>query len=370
MSSSVYLICGNDEYLVSQKAKDLVKSLVDPNNPDFGLDVVEANVTNADGVQDAVNRCIGALREIGLFGGRKVVWLQNATFFGDSQAGKSELAKQKVEELTEVIKSGLADDVFLVVTAEKADKRRAFYKACDSAGEVHEFVISDKAYQSEKDAKARIMQAMKSSRLKMNDMAVEAFLNKVGTDTRQIFNEMDKLSVYVGQGNEATAMDVNDICSSSRTAIGWDFSDAVGSRNLAKSLKILRQLLFQGESYMMLITMLQSRVRDLIIYREALDQRWLRSSGSGYRAQVKWGDVSPSAESVFEDCFARDPRKTHPFRVKVLAGQASKFTMKELIRMQELITQTQESMVSSAVPPSTRLELLLSSMMKGQGAKG
>lgn len=362
--TSVYLVFGNDEYLVSRKARELVKTLVDPNNPEFGLEIVDANVTNADDVQNAVNRCIGQLREIGLFGGRKVVWLKDATFFSEGQAGNSDLARQKVEDLAGVIKKGIPADVFLVITSGSVDKRRAFYKACDSAGEVHEFSVSDKAWEVEKGAKTRILEAVKRSGLKMNDLAVEAFLSRVGTDTRQIYNEIEKLIMYAGEGNEVTAADVNEICCASRTAIGWDFADAVGNRDLPRSLKILRQLLFQGESYIGLIAMLQSRVRDLIIYREALDQRWLRISGSGFRAQATWSDVSPAAESLFNNCFAKDPRKTHSFRLKILATQAGKYTMSELVRMQDLITRTQESMISSAVPASTRLELLLSDILK------
>ncbi len=363
-NSSLYLIYGNDEYLVSAKAKQIVAGLVPEAERALKLDVVDGAVDGADGVNTAVNQCLSALQSLGLFCEERIVWLQNASFFADTRTGKSAAAQESVARLAAQIKAGLPSGQVLVVTTGAIDKRRAFFKACKAAGELHEFSIPEKSYQADRVAAERLDKLLVKSGLQMDSRAKVTFLEKVGVDTRQLVNEVEKLSVFAGDRKRIDVDDVRAIVSSSREALAWDLADAFGKRELSRALAILRQLVFQKENVMGLVIGLENRIRELLVYREALEKGWLvKSSGYGGRSSLAWGDVPPQVDQIFADYMGRDPRKIHPFRVSLLAEQARKFSSKRLKYSLQQVTEAHAKLVSSRVPAEMTLELLLIRML-------
>jgi hypothetical protein len=110
---------------------------------------------------------------------------------------------------------------------------------------------------------------------------------------------------------------------------------------------------------------LESRIRELMIYREALDKGWLRQAGGhrGGRADVEWGPVPPEVDVMMSKHLGTDPRGTHPYRAKLLAQQAMGFSMRELRQNHRRILATYEDLVSSAMPPRMAIEVLLMRML-------
>ena len=210
------------------------------------------------------------------------------------------------------------------------------------------------------------MATFREAGLSIRSDALEEFLERTGTDTRQIVQEVEKVALYVGDRKDVTAKDVRAIVSSSREAIAWDLADAVGSRDLIAALKTLRQLLFQGENPMSIMYGLESRVRDLMLFREGMDRRWLRVSGEEPWLKAEW-TKSPEVDAVMET-FAKDPRAVNPFRAGKLVAQAKNFSLKQLHQWQDLIVETHEAFVSASTPKELLLEFLLIKLMGGKRA--
>lgn len=354
---AVHLVFGEDEYLVSTNAKELVDRLCPKADQAFGLEIVEARVDLVADAVAAIGRCLDGLRTLGFLGGRKVVWLRDATFLGSGVIGESADVKTRLDDLVKLVKAGLPQGQILVVSALKVDGRSAFFKACQSAGNVRKFELPDKSYQLEQQARGTAGDAFRKIGLNIGPDALEEFLDKTGTDTRQIVQEVEKLSVYLGDRKSVQVADVQDIVSSSREAIPWDLADAVGSRDLAGTLKVLRQLLFQGENEVGLIISLENRFRDLLMYREALDRKWLRIKGSDRWKELEW--VGSAEVEAFATSLPKDPRSTHPFRAMRLIEQAQKFTARELRRCQAMTLSAHETIVSSTSAKELMLEFLL-----------
>lgn len=366
---SVYLIYGDDDYLVGDKAGKLVKELVPAGDSSFGLDVVDGAAATVEEALNAVGECIAAMQSMGLFSADKLVWFKNVNFLSDTRTGKSEAVKSELSRLADMIKAGLPPGVKLVITAEKADKRKAFYKACKSAGELHEFNLPDVSRKDgARSAGAMLDSVLVENGIKLKGGARGLFLAKVGGNTRHMVNEAEKLALYVGKGGVATVDHVQAIVSASTEAAAWDLEDAFGKRKLTEALNIMRQLLFQKESPIRLVVGLEGRIRDLMLYRDALDRGWIERS-SGWTA-FKWGDVGAEADELFGDCFERDPRKIHPFRVGLLAEQAIGFSRKRLQYCLEKVTEAHATLVSSRVPQEMVLELLLVRMLVGIKRRG
>ena len=363
MSPCVYLMYGEDEYLVSAKAQEIVNVLVPAADRALGLEVIDGMADTVDGAVRALSECIEALQTVGLCGNRKAVWLRDVNFFTDNAIGVSEAVKSRVGDLTSALKAGLLPQHVLIVTSSRIDKRSAFYKTCKERGEVDEFSIPDKGYLAERQAAKRVGETLSRSGLRMKEGAFDAFLEKVGTDTRQIVNEIEKLDVFTGERKVIQLSDVETVTSSSRNALTWDLADAVGRRDLGRALEVLRQLMFQKESSIGLIIGLENRIRDLTVYREALDKGWLSMAERSRGSILKWEAVPAEVDCRFSEEFNRDPRTIHPYRAARLAEQANLFSMRQLSECRQLVMDAHVKLVSSSVPQLLTLELLLIRML-------
>ena len=356
MSATVHLIFGKDEYLVSARAREIVDGLIPADEQTLGVEVIDGRGDTIDAAVSALNSCREALKTISFFGSSKVIWFRDVTFLTDTTVGRSEVVKEKVNDLASIIKEGPLPGQTLVITAAQVDKRYAFFKACKAGGEICEFAIPEKGYLMERQAAERLGQCLAEAGLKMPGDIRNAFLERVGTDTRQMANELEKLAVFMGDRKDVLLADIDAVTSSSRDSLAWDLADAVGKREPGRALEVLRRLLFQKESAIGLIMVMESRVRELMIYREAVDRGWLKR---GRGSAMEWGEVPPEMDTVYKDDFARDPRSTHPFRAGLLAGQARLFSMRELKVFLMALVEAHTRLVTSSVPPAMILELLL-----------
>ena len=353
MAASVFLIYGDDEYRVSEKARQVVDALVPVEDRAFGLEIIEGRCDTAAEAEEALNRTLEAIRTVGFLSSRKTVWLRDANFLADGNVARSDLVKSRLAVLVEEIKSGLSSGHTFVLTSPKVDGRSSLAKVCGRMGEAHELSIPDKGYLAEKMAVKTLGENLQKMGLDMPQEARDVFLAKVGTDTRQLINELDKLCAYLGDRRRAELEDVEAITSSSRGALAWDLADAFGKRQLPQALVVLRRLLFRKESPVGLIMAIESRIRDLMVYREALDQGWLRAGRN-----VRW-TVPPEVDDLLSNAFDRDPRAAHPFRAGLLASQAQGFSMPHLKRCHRAVREAHKKLVSRSVPRDLVLEILL-----------
>jgi hypothetical protein len=109
------------------------------------------------------------------------------------------------------------------------------------------------------------------------------------------------------------------------------------------------------------LRMLQSRVRDLMVFNEAVAEGWITAGGRG---SVSWHNVPPAVETLFTDVYKSDPRKLHPYRASVLLEQARRFSRGELLLCQHLLTEASERAVTTSTPPAILLELLLVRLLR------
>lgn len=354
--SAVCLVFGDDEYVVSTKVRQIVEQLCPPEDQALGLEIVEGQVDTVAEAVTAVAQCLEGLQTVGFFGGRKVVWLRNAHFFSDTVIGRTQDVKGRLEKLTAEIKRGLADGQYLVVSSPKVDKRSAFYKACKAAGTVLEYETPAKSYQAEQQARERAQTLLGRAGLSMDERLVQYFVERTGTDTRQIVQEVEKLSLYLGKG-PVRREDVDAVVSLSREAIRWSFADAVGQRDLPGALFVLRQLLSQKESPIGLVMALENRFRELMVLRVCMDRNWMQLKASGNWATVEWG--GDGEMDALLGGLPKDPRELNPYRAAMLAKQARNFGQTEIARAQARILQAHETLVSSGLPKDLLLEILV-----------
>ncbi|MFC1468081.1 DNA polymerase III subunit delta [Verrucomicrobiota bacterium] len=354
--AQVHLVFGEDDFLAHQAAEKIVNALCPPEEQALGMETLEGDSANSDEAINCIKRCIGALRTIGFFGGRKVVWLRGVTFLGSGFRASEEL-KEVIAQLKDEVANGLGPDQFLIISATKIDKRGAFYKACNKAGAVQEFAIPERDYQARPLAEEKARTLLTEKGIRMDGQTMERFLGKTGFDTRSIAQEVEKLSLYLGDRDSVTPEDVAMIVSASKDSATWDLVDAVAERNLPLALQVLNQLLFQGDNAVAMIIAIENRFRELALFRDCIDCRVLSVDAYGRRVNLKWSE-NPKVDQLLSG-MTPVPRSIHSFRAGLLAGQAKKYAAAELNERLDWLLETHRQLVTTGLSGGVLLEILI-----------
>lgn len=357
----VCLIIGEDEFSATTAAREKIDRFIPPADQTLGLEIIDGQADSMDQALACLRRCLEAIRTIGFLGGRKVIWLRGVDFLSDPHIGRSKEVQETLQILADTMAGGIPEGHLLIITALKVDARTSFYKTCVAQGELIEFDLAEKPWQRDRGAITFTMHAFKDAGLQAGNETIESFVQKVGTDTRQIMQETAKLATYLGGRREVQAADIETITSTSRDLFAWDLADAVGMRDLPRSLTVLRQLLFQREEPIGLISGLEGRFRHLLIFREALDNRWITAHPMGHaNFKLVFADLPEAlAEQLKQALASEKGTPLHPFVTGKLAGQATLFTRPEIDQRRDWILASRRQLVSSAVPGSLIIEYLV-----------
>ncbi len=349
----VFLINGEDELSVASKARELIRRIIPPEQEMLGLETINAR---ADTVAEAIaflTQCRASVQTLGFLGKRKVTWLRNANFLDQSIIGKSKDVHEHLKYLAAIIQAGLPAEHVLVISAPLVDAKSKFYQACKTTGTVIG-LDTGKPWQRDKSAYKFIVSLFQKIGLTASPDVITAFLRKTGTDSRQLQQEAEKLSIYLGDKRTAQLKDIETVVSPARELFTWDLDDAVANRDLAAALRILRQLLFQKEAPIRLIFGLESRFRSLLVLREGLDRGWVRMTDRG----MLKGAITPEQEQLFFQAL-NDNRLKNPYIAGIRIRQAAAYTIEALDQCRRWILETRRHLVSSSLPAAWLMDMLI-----------
>lgn len=352
---SLYLIFGNDDYAVRQAVDKTINDL--HQSRDVELERIDGNADSVSEAETAINKCIAALASMGLFASAQTIWLKDASFLADNRTGNSETVKSALDRLADVIKKGLPPDTDLIISAPAIDKRRSFFKACQTAGKLTE-CKQPEGNKGIGERIARLEQLIKDAGVSMNQEAKAAFIAKTSADTHTLVNEFNKLVLSIEQRTTITLEDVNSMVSVSAETAFWGLATAVADQNLALATQTLHQLIFQRQNMVGLMFNLEKNLRDLVLLKDAMDHGWLSIQGR----RLEWS-LPPEIEENYAKDLMSDPRKGNPYALSIKAQQAKAFSRKRLLHCLNQAVLAHEKMVSSRVPPELIMEVMLVRML-------
>ncbi len=373
MEKNHYLIYGDDEFRVGEKARALVDEYCPPADQTFGLEIIEARaVTESEAVAFLMN-ALEAIKTTSLLGGRKVVWLRDVNFWtasfnfsnaADETDSAPSTARQKLtfkqaeKAFFAALKAGWPEEHVMVISVPDLDGRLGLLKACKSVGTCVECKQpSTKTRASTESLQEGIQKMWAELGLQpASHQILPEFIERVGSDTRALWQESQKLDQYLGsERRKVEATDIQAVVCRFGETIAWDLSDYIGKRQPAEAIQTLRQLLFQGEAAIKLMVQLEGRFRELIVLRDCMRRGWLKLTGGGNYRKPQWAEGEPAMDEILSQ-LPRDPRKLHPFRAFKLAEQAEKYTLVDLMRAHQDLTALHEQMISESVDPHLLLE--------------
>lgn len=361
-AQSLYLIYGDDDYLVDQEARRILADIVPKGGTEYGLEVIDGGASNQAEAATIFGKLFEALQSQSFFATEKVVWLKNTNLLGASVTASAAGTSDFLSSLEANLKKGLATGISLVITATDVDGRKGIVKTIQKLGQTVAFKIDPyKQQENEAQAVAFAITTAKELGKKMEDGVDHLIVEMAAGDARTIRSELEKLTSYVGDLNVITEQDVRAIGSWRPGGVVWDLPDAIGNRNLSRALEILDDLFFIGESPIALLFAVISRVRLLLLLSVLAEKKLLRLGGdySSFKSQL---DRLPSwiSETLPKDK-KLNPLASHPFVLWKAAAGASRYTRKELQSGLETLLACNESMVSSG---GDSQELLKEALLK------
>jgi len=351
--------------LSAKKAADAcVERLCPEENRDFGLEILEPEgpSPNAEASAALLRSVLGAVLTPPFLGGTKTVYLKRAPFFDPlSDPGRFADVKAVVEKLSDLVKKGLPEGVDLVVWATKVNKSTAFYKACQKHGEARGFETPEYARDARENFYPALDEAIRKEGLKFPPAAKESFVGRTGFSLRQALGELEKLSLYLGDRREVTVEDVQRMVAPSRESKPWDFADAYCSGRVDEALLAMRRLLAQKESPVAMLSILETKLRDMALFRDAINRGWCEVGGSSEWPRLSWRSPLPDEAEAALSALASDPRKLMPpFRAAKTASQANRFPAGRWFRWLNAAAETHAAMTGdSALAPEILLELFV-----------
>jgi len=183
--------------------------------------------------------------------------------------GIDKLSPSHTKSLEPVVEQG-AETSLLVMVGAKIDMRRKLFAQLASKGQAVEFKVpyDDKLPQA-------IGGIAKDKGMEIQPEAIDLLGMYMGPrQLQEIAHELDKLSIYAGEGNLIESRHVNETSGSGRNTSIFDFTDAVGSSDAPRAQRLLHDLLEQGEAPARILPML-SRHLQLLLRTQQLEQQRL-----------------------------------------------------------------------------------------------
>lgn len=221
--ANVYLLYGDERYLVNRYRDRLINALI---SKDDTLNFMKFAGKGMD-----TSELIGFCSELPFFAERRVALVENSGLFKSSN---EELAKslEKIEE-TSVI----------VFVEMEVDTRYKLFKAVDKLGEALKFTTPD-----EKLLVAWVRSMFREENIEIVDAAVYRIIEAANMDMNNIRNEADKLISYAADKKRVDIQDVDLLCNQSMESKVFQMADCIIAGQKEKACRLYHDLIDNKEA--------------------------------------------------------------------------------------------------------------------------
>ncbi len=235
----VYLLYGEERYLIRQYRDKLKNALADPDDT--------MNFTSFEGDDINVREIIDLAETLPFFAERRVILIEDSKLF---KKGGDELGDY-MEELPEF--------TYFIFVEEEIDKRSKLYKAVHKCGNAIEFgTQTDETLM--KWVGGRISREGKN----ITQAAYQSFIAKTGTDMQNIEKELEKLICYTMDKDVIEPEDVEAITTEQLSNKVFEMVDAIASHRQKQAMDLYYDLLALKEAPMRILFLITRQFQILL----------------------------------------------------------------------------------------------------------
>lgn len=242
----VFLYWGNDEFAIAQAVAQLRQQVLDPNWASFNYDKIDPDTPDAvrQGLNQAMTPPFGA--------GKRLVWMADTPI-------TQRCSEDLLRELERTLPTLPDSTVLLLTTGSKPDARLKSTKLLQTQAEIREF-SQIPPWKADLLIK-QVRQVAQDVGVKLTPKAAELLAEAVGNDTRQLYTELEKLRLYLGdrtQGVDEAAIAAL-VTTSTQNAI--KLATAIRQAQVADALELVADLLRHNEPALRIVSTLVGQFR-------------------------------------------------------------------------------------------------------------
>ncbi|MBE0475550.1 MAG: DNA polymerase III subunit delta [Coriobacteriia bacterium] len=261
----VYLIHGSEELLLERAVARLRERLARVADLDFNFD-------HFDGAQASADEIVAAANTLPFMSERRLVVVRDV----------DKMPAEEQQRLAEYVKDP-AEHTCLVLVGVKLAKNSRLYKAVAALGGVSEYAAPKRS-----EYPAKVVGLFEEKGREVGIDAAETLVEAVGRDLRRLATEIDKIVAFAGETTTLTRQDVEAVLSTVAPASIFDFLEAMGMRDARRAMRLLSDLLAQGEALLGVHAMAVRHVRQLASVRALTDRGLSCGEVAGAMGLADW----------------------------------------------------------------------------------
>ncbi len=307
----LYLLYGEEGLITDESVEEIIDTAFKKGGREFNLDVLS-------GADVGGKEIVARASSFPMMTGRRVVVVRDADRLG-----------AKDLDLLSTYCDRPSPTTSLVLVATKPDMRKKPFVTVKRSGVA---VESRTLYDSQ--LPGWIGKRVQRRGMEITDDASRLITAYVGSSLRDIQNELEKLSIYLGDKRSITADDVAAVVGMSREFSIFELQKAIGVRDIRRSTEILQHMIDAGESAPFIIVMLTGYFTNLWRINDA------RRRGK------------PSRELAGE-------LRINPYFIQEYTDAAGRFPMEEIEGAFGALSAADEQLKTTMTEPAEVLHLLL-----------
>ncbi|SDN44054.1 DNA polymerase III subunit delta [Alkalicoccus daliensis] len=321
----VYLLYGNETYLMEDVLQKLITQVLAPEEQDMKL-------LKFDMTEESIDTAVEEAYTFPFMGGKKVVVVKDAYFLTAQK--RKEKVEHDITKLNEYALRAPEETVFIILAPyEKLDERKKVVKQLRKQA-----AVLDAKPLNEKELRKWLEEKASELNTAIDSAAVEKLLSLVGDNLLMLTSEMNKLATHSEDG-VIRAEAVETLVSRSLEHDIFSLVDHVVKSDIENAMRIYRDLIKQKEAPLKILALMVRQFRILYQVKQLVQQ--------GYGEKMIASRL-----------------KLHPFAVKLAAKQSRQFEAATLLSLLDDLAELDFRIKTGKIEEELGVELFLLSRSK------
>ena len=262
-----FAVVGDDDYVVRQRAKEIFDQHIEEFPDDLSREQIDARADKVEDVERILNEAKSAGQTLSLFGGGKLIWINEANFINQTRVGAAQGSKDALESIKKFLQD--LGETVVILSACPVHRAHSFIKWLQKNA-----AYEDVAKQEKEDVAFRriIQETAQSCGVSFANGALEFLAGKIGAHPRLGVEETKKLASFLGEdGSQITEQLIIELVPDFGEGDFFEAAEAFFSGNLKWTLEAIDRHFFHAKDARPLLSNLQNRNRLLIQLRVLVD---------------------------------------------------------------------------------------------------
>jgi DNA polymerase-3 subunit delta len=323
---NLYFFYGKEDYLLDNTL-NMFKDILNEDMLEFNLDILDGKDITFDQIKNSVET-------VPFMDERKLVIIKE---FECLTGKKKNFSEETQKELIDYIKNLPSYTTVIFVLHSEVDKKNKLYKEFSKSATICNFnKLSDT------ELFKWVIKRFEKNGVSIDNSKVSYFIHKSGyTDymseknLSELKSDIDKISDYTDIGNKVSIEAIDNLTENKIENNIFNLIDSISMKNSSKAMKILNDILGEGQSVFAIFSMLAKQFKNII--------------------QVKKLKSKKTPQSEIASIL-----KIHIYTLKKMMKQVDKLSEKEVIEMMNFLLESEYKIKNGLLRESLSLEMFIS----------